>query len=146
MYGNFVGNTKVEDKNKIVVKNQLSVNHKELKQEIRSDFKDESDQENLNNMIENVINQFKKEESKIKRVNLYLGSFDSLNQAKSFWQVVEKKNSDILTDVTFKIYENNDAVVVAYRLQLENLKSMASGKNLCSILNSRQFGCLVINE
>ena len=146
IYENIDGQKDIEGKSEIVVQSPVSRTHRDLKTEIRGDIREEEELVNLNDAIDSAIKQFSKEQSKPSINSLYLGSFDSYNQAKSFWNVVQKKNQDILKDLNYKIYENNDAGSVVYRLQLENLHSKINGKNLCSILNSRQFACLLVDE
>ena len=145
IYEGIDGKKEIEKKDEIKVENSVSVSHTKLKQEIRKINKKDTGMVSLSDAINSVIKQYSEEENQIEMNALYLGSFDSYQQAKSFWDVMEKKNKDILKDLTYKIYENDVSGVIAYRLQLEDFDTKENGKNLCSILNSRQFACLLVS-
>ena len=146
IYEGIDGKKEIEKKDEITVENSVSVSHINLKQEIRKNIKKDTEPVSLNDAINSVIKQYSEEQTQIKMNALYLGSFDSYQQAKSFWDVIEKKNKDILKKLTYKIYEKDVSGVIAYRLQLEDFDTKENGKNLCSILNSRQFACLLVSE
>ena len=145
IYEGIDGKKEIEKKDEIKVENSVSVSHTKLKQEIRKINKKDTGMVSLSDAINSVIKQYSEEENQIEMNALYLGSFDSYQQAKSFWDVMEKKNKDILKELTYKIYENDVSGVIAYRLQLEDFDTKENGKNLCSILNSRQFACLLVS-
>ena len=145
IYEGIDGEKEIEKKDEIKVENSVSVSHIKLKQEIRKNNKKDTEMVSLSDAINSVIKQYSEEENQIEVNALYLGSFDSYKQAKSLWDVIEKKNKDILKELTYKIYENDVSGTIAYRLQLEDFNTKENGKNLCSILNSRQFACLLVS-
>ena len=146
IYENIDGKKAIEKKEEIIINNSVAVLHKNLKQESGKSIKKDSQTQSLDEAINSVIRQYSEAESKTKMNSLYLGSFDSHKQAKSFWSILEKKNKDILKKLSYKIYENDSTGATVYRLQIESFETKEDGKNLCSILNSRKFSCLLVSQ
>ncbi len=146
IYEGLGGKKEIEKKYEITVENSVSESHADLKEEIRKNIKTGSETATLNEAINSVIKQYSEEQSKMEMNSLYLGSFDSYKQAKSFWNVLVNKNKDILNELTYQIFEKDVSGSKAYRLQLGNFNTKENGETLCSILNSREFACLVVSE
>ena len=140
------GKKEIEKKHEINVENSVSESHTDLKQEIRKNVKKDIETVSLNEAINSAIKQYSEEQSKTELNTLYLGSFESYKQAKSFWSVLLKKNKDILNGLTYQIFEKDVSGSTSYRLQLGNFDKKENGEKLCSILNSREFACLLISE
>ena len=79
-------------------------------------------------------------------LKLYLGSFDSLSQASEFKQFIKKRNNNFLNKDNLKIFEQLEGEKKLFRVELMNISSIEEGKKLCSMLSSRQFSCLLVNE
>ena len=146
IYESMVGKKEIEKKDEITIQNSAQASNKNPKQEIGRNIKKDVGLASLNEAINSAIRQYSEEQEKTKMNALYLGAFDSYTQAKSFWDVLEKKNKDILKELTHNIYEKDVSGAISYTLQLENFNTKENGENLCSILNSRQFACLLVSE
>ena len=79
-------------------------------------------------------------------VKLYLGSFDTLSQADEFRQFIKRRNDTLLNINNLKVFEQLEGETTFFRVELTNIGSEEEGKKLCSILSSRQFSCLLLNE
>ena len=78
-------------------------------------------------------------------LKLYLGSFGSLSQAEEFKQFI-KRNNNLLNNDNLKIFEQLEGEKKSFRVELMNISSIEEGKKLCSMLSSKQFSCLLVNE
>ena len=79
-------------------------------------------------------------------MKLYLGSFDTLSQADEFRQLIKRRNDTLLNIKNLKVFEQLEAGKNLFRVELTNISSEEEGKKLCSILSSRQFSCLLLND
>ena len=143
------------DKNEIILKN-AEQNFVNLRNEIKSNEFTKDDQKDLTIAIEEalkeVVNgniQVKDKsvaKSQLEYLKLYLGSFGSLSQAKKFKQFIKKRNNNLLNNDNLKIFEQLEGEKKFFRVELMNISSIEEGKKLCSMLSSRQFSCLLVNE
>ena len=79
-------------------------------------------------------------------VKLYLGSFDTLSQADEFRQFIKRRNDTLLNIDNLKVFERLKGETIFFRVELTNIGSEEEGEKLCSILSSRQFSCLLLND
>ena len=151
----------LENGNKILDKNDITLNKDDqdfgnLRKEVKSNEFSKDDQKDLTIAIEEALEEVVNSKIKVKdksvaRVHsgflkLYLGSFDSFSQAKEFKQIIKKRNNNLLNNDNLKIFEQLEAEKEIFRVELMNISSIEEGKKLCSILSSRQFSCLLVNE
>ena len=106
----------------------------------------------IEDALEVVVNsvkekpQGKTENGEVGVLKLYLGSFESLSEADEFKKFVEKRNAPLLKANNLKILEKLEGDKKLFRVQLTNISSEEEGKDLCSILSSRQFSCLLFKD
>ena len=152
IYKDLENASKIPEKNDITL-NKTDRNFANLRKEIKSDELGKSDGKDLSLAIEDalemVVNNveenkhFKKKKGKEGTLKLYLGSFDSFSEADEFKKVLEKRNERLLKANNLKIFEKLEDDKKLFRVQLVNISSLEQGENLCSILSSRQFSCLL---
>lgn len=151
----------LENGNKILDKNDITLNKDDqdfgnLRKEVKSNEFSKDDQKDLTVAIEEALEEVVNSTIKVKDqsvakvhsgfLKLYLGSFDSFSQAKEFKQIIKKRNNNLLNNDNLKIFEQLEAEKEIFRVELMNISSIEEGKKLCSILSSRQFSCLLVNE
>ena len=151
----------LENGNKILDKNDITLNKDDqdfgnLRKEVKSNEFSKDDQKDLTIAIEEALEEVVNSTIKVKDqsvakvhsgfLKLYLGSFDSFSQAKEFKQIIKKRNNNLLNNDNLKIFEQLEAEKEIFRVELMNISSIEEGKKLCSILSSRQFSCLLVNE
>ena len=59
---------------------------------------------------------------------------------------IKKRNNNLLNDNELKIFEQLEGEKKAFRVELMNISSIEEGEKLCSMLSSKQFSCLLVNE
>ena len=155
IYQNLESDPKVPEKNEIILKNsdQSFVN---LRKEIKVNELSKGDKKSLTSAIEDalreVVNSNEEKNNGLEAANqqgivkLYLGSFDTLSQADEFIQFIKRRNETLLNINNLKIFEQSEDETTFYRVELTNIGSEEEGKKLCSVLSSRQFSCLLLNE
>ena len=151
----------LENGNKILDKNDITLNKDDqdfgnLRKEVKSNEFSKDDQKDLTIAIEEALEEVVNSKIKVKdqsvakvypgSLKLYLGSFDSFSQAFEFKQIIKKRNNNLLNNDNLKIFEQLEAEKEIFRVELMNISSIEEGKKLCSILSSRQFSCLLVNE
>ena len=155
IYKNLENGNKILDKNDITL-NKDDQNFGNLRKEVKSNEFSKDDQKDLTIAIEEALEEVVNSTIKVKDqsvakvhsgfLKLYLGSFDSFSQAKEFKQIIKKRNNNLLNNDNLKIFEQLEAEKEIFRVELMNISSIEEGKKLCSILSSRQFSCLLVNE
>ena len=155
IYQNLDSDPKVPEKDKIILKNS-DQNFVNLRKEITVNELIKGDQKNLTTAIEDALkevvnsNEEKNKEPKATNqqgiVKLYLGSFDTLSQADEFRQFIKRRNDTLLNIDNLKVFEQLEGETIFFRVELTNIGSEEEGKKVCSILSSRQFSCLLLNE
>ena len=143
------------EKDKIILKNS-DQNFVNLRKEITVNELIKGDQKNLTSAIEDALkevvnsNEEKNNEPEATNqqgiVKLYLGSFDTLSQADEFRQFIKRRNDTLLDINNLKVFEQLEGETIFFRVELTNIGSEEEGKKVCSILSSRQFSCLLLNE
>ena len=136
--------------------NNSDQNFVNLRKEITIDELIKGDQKNLTSAIEDALrevvnsNEEKNNEPEATNqqgiVKLYLGSFDTLSQADEFRQFIKRRNDTLLNINNLKVFEQLEGETIFFRVELTNIGSEEEGKKVCSILSSRQFSCLLLNE
>ena len=155
IYLNLDSDPKLPEKDKIVLKNS-DQNFVNLRKEIKVNELNNGDQKNLTLAIEDALsevmssNEEKSEEPEATTqqgiVKLYLGSFDTLSQADEFRQFIKRRNDTLFNINNLKVFEQLEGETIFFRVELTNIGSEEEGEKLCSILSSRQFSCLLLNE
>ena len=155
IYKNLDNGNKIPDKNDIIL-NKADQNLVSIRKEIKSNEISKDDQKDLTIAIEEALEEVVKSNNKVKDqsvansqpgfLKLYLGSFDSLSQASEFKQFIKKRNNNFLNKDNLKIFEQLEGEKKLFRVELMNISSIEEGKKLCSMLSSRQFSCLLVNE
>ena len=155
IYQNLDSDPKVPEKDKIILKNS-DQNFVNLRKEITVNELIKGDQKNLTSAIEDALkevvnsNEEKNNEPEATNqqgiVKLYLGSFDTLSQADEFRQFIKRRNDTLLNINNLKVFEQLEGETIFFRVELTNIGSEEEGKKVCSILSSRQFSCLLLNE
>ena len=155
IYKNLENGSKILDKNDIML-NKADQNSANLRTEIKSNELPKDDQKDLTIAIEEALEEVVKSNIKVKDqsvansqpgfLKLYLGSFDSLSQASEFKQFIKKRNNNFLNKDNLKIFEQLEGEKKLFRVELMNISSIEEGKKLCSMLSSKQFSCLLVNE
>ena len=155
IYKNLEHGNKILDKNDITL-NKDDQNFGNLRKKVKSNEFSKDDQKDLTVAIEEALEEVVNSTIKVKDqsvakvhsgfLKLYLGSFDSFSQAKEFKQIIKKRNNNLLNNDNLKIFEQLEAEKEIFRVELMNISSIEEGKKLCSILSSRQFSCLLVNE
>ena len=155
IYQNLDSDPMVPEKDKIILKNS-DQNFVNLRKEITVNELIEGDQKNLTSAIEDALkevvnsNEEKNNEPEATNqqgiVKLYLGSFDTLSQADEFRQFIKRRNDTLLNINNLKVFEQLEGETIFFRVELTNIGSEEEGKKVCSILSSRQFSCLLLNE
>jgi len=155
IYQNLESDPKVPEKNEIILKNsdQSFVN---LRKEIKVNELSKGDKKSLTSAIEDalreVVNSNEEKNNGLEAANqqgivkLYLGSFDTLSQADEFRQFIKRRNDTLLDINNLKVFEQLEGETIFFRVELTNIGSEEEGKKLCSVLSSRQFSCLLLNE
>ena len=155
IYKNLENGSKILDKNDIIL-NKADQNFVNLRKEIKSNEFNRNDQKDLTIAIEEALKEVVNSNIKVKDqsvannqqgfLKLYLGSFDSLSQATEFKQFIKKRNNNLLNNDNLKIFEQLEGEKKSFRVELMNISSIEEGKKLCSMLSSKQFSCLLVNE
>ena len=155
IYKNFESGSKMPEKNEIIL-NSSDQNLVNLRKEIKGSELNSGDQKNLTSAIEDALrevvnsNEEKNDEpeptTQQRIVKLYLGSFDTLSQADEFRQFIKRRNDNLLNINNLKVFEQLEGETIFFRVELTNLRSEEEGEKLCSILSSRQFSCLLLND
>ena len=146
---------KIPEKGDITL-NKNDQNFGNLRKEIAINEFSRSDKKDLSLAIEDAIEmvvnsveekkQLKKKNQEGGVLKLYLGSFDSFSEADDFKKFVEKTDDLLLKANNLKILEKVEGDKKLFRVQLINISSEEEGENLCSILSSRQFSCLLFKD
>ena len=154
IYKNLENGSKILDKNDIRL-NKADQNSVNLQTKIKSNELTKDDQKDLTIAIEEALKEVVNGNIQVKDksvaksqlgfLKLYLGSFGSLSQAEEFKQFI-KRNNNLLNNDNLKIFEQLEGEKKSFRVELMNISSIEEGKKLCSILSSRQFSCLLVNE
>ena len=155
IYKNFESGSKMPEKNEIIL-NSSDQNLVNLRKEIKGSELNSGDQKNLTSAIEDALrevvnsNEEKNDEpeptTQQRIVKLYLGSFDTLSQADEFRQFIKRRNDTLLNINNLKVFEQLEGETIFFRVELTNIRSEEEGEKLCSILSSRQFSCLLLND
>ena len=154
IYKNLDNSPRLPEKNQIIL-NKVDQNTENLRKEIRIDENGKSDKKDLTLAIEDalkeVVNNVEEHEqletTKVQGLpKLYLGTFDSFSEADEFKKFLKKRNNKFLKANDLKIFEKFEDDKKLYSVQLINIRSKEEGEELCSILSSRQFSCLLFNE
>ena len=155
IYLNLDSDPKLPEKDKIVLKNS-DQNFVNLRKEITVNELINGDQKNLTSAIEDALkkvvnsNEGKNSEPEATNhqgiVKLYLGSFDTFSQADEFRQFIKRRNDTLFNFNKLKVFEQLEGETVFFRVELTNIGSEEEGEKLCSILSSRQFSCLLLND
>ena len=155
IYLNLDSDPKLPEKDKIVLKNS-DQNFVNLRKEITVNELINGDQKNLTSAIEDALkkvvnsNEGKNSEPEATNhqgiVKLYLGSFDTFSQADEFRQFIKRRNNTLLNINNLKVFEQLEGETIFFRVELTNIRSEEEGEKLCSILSSRQFSCLLLND
>mgnify|MGYP001413378503 FL=1 len=154
IYKNLDNGPKLPEKRDIIL-NKADQNTANLQKKVRINENGKSDNKDLSLAIENalkeVVNNVEENEH-LEATNvqgilkLYLGSFDSFSEAEEFKKFLKKRNDKLLKVKDLKIFEKLEGDKIFFRVQLINISSKEEGENLCSILSSRQFSCLLFDE
>ncbi len=155
IYKNLENGSKIMDKNDIIL-NKADQNVVNLRKEIKSNEFSKDDQQDLTIAIEEALKEvvssnIKAKDRSVARsqlglLKLYLGSFDSLSQATEFRQFIKQRNNNLLNNDNLKILEQLEGEKKFFRVELMNISSIEEGKELCSMLSSIQFSCLLVDE
>ena len=155
IYQNLESDPNVPKKNEIILKNS-DQNFVSLRKEIKVNELSRGDQKNLTSAIEDALkkvvisNEVKNSVPEGTNhqgiVKLYLGSFDTLSQADEFRQFIKRRNDTLLNINNLKVFEQLEGETIFFRVELTNIGSEEEAKKVCSILASRQFSCLLLNE
>ena len=155
IYKNFESGPKMPEKNEIIL-NRSDQNLVNLRKEIKVNELNNGDQKNLNLAIEDALrevvnsNEEKNDEPEAttqqRIVKLYLGSFDTFSQADEFRQFIKRRNDNLLNSNNLKVFERLEGETIFFQVELTNIRSEDEGEKLCSILSSRQFSCLLLND
>ena len=154
IYKNLDNGPKLPEKRDIIL-NKADQNTANLQKKVRINENGKSDNKDLSLAIENALkkvvnNVEENEQSETTNVQgilkLYLGSFDSFSEAAEFKKFLKKRNDKLLKVKDLKIFEKLEGDKIFFRVQLINISSKEEGENLCSILSSRQFSCLLFDE
>ncbi|MDC3092471.1 hypothetical protein OA410_00560 [Paracoccaceae bacterium] len=155
IYKNLESDPKMPEKNEIILNNS-NQNLVNLRKEIKVNEFNNGDQKNLTLAIEDALREVvNSNEEKIDEpeattqqgiVKLYLGAFDTFSEADEFRQFIKRRNDTLLNINNLKVLEQIEGETIFFRVELTNIGSGEEGEKLCSILSSRQFSCLVIND
>ena len=155
IYKNFESDPKMPEKNEIILKNS-DQNFVSLRKEIKVNELSKGDQKNFTSAIEDALREVMNDNEEINDepeattqqgiVKLYLGSFDTFSQADEFRQFIKRRNDTLLNINNLKVFEKLEGETIFFRVELTNIGSEEEGKKLCSILSSRQFSCLLLND
>ena len=155
IYKNLENGSKILDKNDIRL-NKADQNFVNIRKEIKTNEISKDDQKDLTIAIEEALKEVVNGNIQVKDksvaksqlgfLKLYLGSFDSLSQATEFKQFIKKRNNNLLNNDNLKIFEKLEGEKKSFRVELMNISSIEEGKKLCSMLSSKQFSCLLVNE
>ena len=155
IYKNLESDPKTPEKKEIILNNS-DQNLVNLRKEIKVNELNRGDQKNLTLAIEDALrevvnsNEEKNDEPEATNqqgiVKLYLGSFDTLSQANEFRQFIKRRNNTLLNINNLKVLKQSKGETIFFRVELTNIGSEEEGKKVCSILSSRQFSCLLLNE
>ena len=155
IYKNLESDPKMPEKNEIIL-NSSDQNLVNFRKEIKVNEVNKGDQKNLTLAIEDALrevvnsNEEKNDEpepiTQQGIVKLYLGSFDTLSQADEFRQFIKRRNNNLLNINNLKVFEQLEGETIFFRVELTNIGSEKEGEKLCSILSSRQFSCLLLND
>ena len=154
IYKNLDNSPRLPEKNQIIL-NKIDQNTENLRKEIRIDENGKSDKKDLTLAIEDALKEVVnnvEEHEQLETTNvqgllkLYLGTFESFSEADEFKKFFKKRNNKLLKANDLKIFEKFEDDKKLFRVQLINISSKEEGEELCSILSSRQFSCLLFNE
>ncbi|MDC3087316.1 hypothetical protein OA343_02195 [Paracoccaceae bacterium] len=135
--------------------NETDQNFVNLREEIRTNELSKSEKKDLSLAIEDALNEVvnsAQETDQVKietpedSLKLYLGSFDSFSKADKFKNVVKDRNDPFLKPNNLIIVKNLEGDKKFFTVQLINIGTREEGEKLCSMLSSKQFSCLLINE
>ena len=68
-----------------------------------------------------------------------------MSQADEFKKFIKKRNTTLIDIDNLKIFEKFENEKAFFTVELMNIDSEEEGSELCSILSSRQFSCLLLN-
>ena len=154
IYKNLDNGPKLPEKRDIIL-NKADQNTANLQKKIKINENGKSDKKDLSLAIENALKEVVnnvEENEQLETTNvqgilkLYLGSFDSFSEAEEFKKFLKKRNDKLLKVKDLKIFEKLEGDKIFFRVQLINISSKEEGEKLCSILSSRQFSCILLNE
>lgn len=154
IYKNLDNGPRLPEKSQIIL-NKADQNTEILPKEIKIDKNGKSDKKDLTLAIEDALKEVVnnvEEHEQLETTNvqglpkLYLGTFDSFSEADEFKKFLKKRNNKFLKASDLKIFEKFEGDKKLFRVQLINISSKEEGEELCSILSSRQFSCLLFNE
>ena len=146
----------IKEKNDITL-NENNENLANFRKELNINESNNSDQKELTVAIEEALKEvvninikendrFEETDQKGLGSKLYLGSFDTFSQAEKFKKFIKTRNDPLLNNNKFQIFEKLEGERNFFTVQLIDIASEEEGEQLCSILSSRQFSCLLINE
>ena len=154
IYKNLDNGPRLPERSKIIL-DKADENTANLRKDIKIDENGKSDEKDITLAIENALKEVVNNVEEIEqlettnvqvRPKLYLGTFDSFSEADEFKKFVKKRNNKLLKANNLKIFEKPEGDKKFFRVQLINISSKEEGERLCSILSSRQFSCLLLNE
>jgi len=154
IYKNLDNGPRLPERSKIIL-DKADENTANLRKDIKIDKNGKSDEKDITLAIENALKEVVNNVEEIEqlettnvqvRPKLYLGTFDSFSEADEFKKFVKKRNNKLLKANNLKIFEKPEGDKKFFRVQLINISSKEEGERLCSILSSRQFSCLLLNE
>ena len=154
IYKNLDNGPRLPERSEIIL-NKADQNTANLRKDIKIDENGKSDEKDISLAIENALKEVVNNVEEIEqlettnvqaRPELYLGTFDSFSKADEFKKFVKKRNNKLLKANNLKIFEKPEGDKKFFRVQLINISSKEEGERLCSILSSRQFSCLLLNE
>ena len=154
IYKNLDNGPRLPEKSQITL-NKADQNTENLRKELKINENGKSNKKDLTLAIEDALKEVVsnvEENEQLETTNvqglpkLYLGTFDSFPEADEFKKFLKKRNNEFLKANDLKIFEKFEGDKKLFRVQLINISSKEEGEELCSILSSRQFSCLLFNE
>ena len=154
IYKNLDNGPRLPEKSQITL-NKADQNTENLRKELKINENGKSNKKDLTLAIEDALKKVVsnvEENEQLETTNvqglpkLYLGTFDSFPEADEFKKFLKKRNNEFLKANDLKIFEKFEGDKKLFRVQLINISSKEEGEELCSILSSRQFSCLLFNE
>ena len=154
IYKNLDNSPRLPEKSEIIL-NKADQNTANLRKDIKINENSKSDEKDITLAIENALKEVVNNLEEIEQLEtknlkglpkLYLGTFDSFSEANEFKKFLKKRNNKLLKANDLKIFEQPEGDKKFFRVQLINISSKDEGEKLCSVLSSRQFSCLLLNE